>query len=124
MQSNDFSRRNNSHGVFTGTPATELAALYGDQCKVLILADSAGNSSHPSLLYEFTLGSILAAIKKYKSLSKALWETRVAWGSTEQKVPGLLDMATDLTKKRSNWSRDVASAYDFSEEQASTGFPV
>lgn len=107
-----------------GTVAIELAGLLGERCKYLVLADSVGMAdiSASRLSWEFSLGTIFAAIRKYsshgflKALGKALWETRVAWGAIGSKVPGARDMLHDLTMTP-RWAKSIGKSYGISGEQ-------
>lgn len=104
-----------------GAQATELAARYGDACKTLILADPAGHSYHPNLLYEYTTGAIISAVKRHGSLLKAYKGLRDIWGSYKQKKPGLLDMAVDMLQRHTPVSRHLARAYGFEDNLATKG---
>jgi len=111
-----------------GAQAVELAAKYGSDCKYLFLAEPSGMAEQKNLAFEFSIGTIIAAFKKYRekglsltnSISETLWETRVAWGGVEG-VPSIIDMAKDSFQKRNSQSEKLAEAYGFKQEQATTG---
>jgi len=113
-----------------GAQAIELAGLYGDECKYLLLADSAGMAEHPQLEKEFSL-TVWSAFKKYRQKGKsmkeafreAFQEIRTAWVTPKGK-PSTLGLVREFLFPDREVNKLLAKAYGFSGEQRREGVSV
>lgn len=85
-----------------GTQVTELAPLLKDRCKFVALAEPAGMSEFPKLIYEYTVGQLINVYKKHRDKGKGVKESlRLSFNETlnsSSTITGNLRNLFDLIK--------------------------
>lgn len=121
-------------GYFAGgTQLIELAALLGEKCRFIALCDPAGFAEHPRLEWEFSVGSVLATVEKYRSeglsfidaLKEASREMGTAWVIHGKGAGSLGKIIIDMIKPAQKAvTTKFARTYGFLDERAGVGLNV
>ncbi len=96
-----------------GAQAIELASLLGERCEVLALCESGGLAEHPTLGRDFTWGTLLDAVEKYKGEGWLQpWKQANKEGITpEGSVRGLVGVIKGVVHTLRQANREMGGAW-------------